>query len=103
MVEEAQGTKVPIQVFADKVTSVFVPVVLGIAALTFISWLVFPGFFKAIGVLAQGFLPWVDPSLGIVSLAILSINSMVKSGQMSVPVPMKQLLKTVYRNRLSRL
>ena len=41
MVEEAQGSKAPIQYLADKVVGVFVPVVLGIAALTFMSWLIF--------------------------------------------------------------
>ena len=39
MVEEAQGTKVPIQEFADRVTAVFVPVVIGIALLTLLAWL----------------------------------------------------------------
>ncbi|MBU3942213.1 MAG: heavy metal translocating P-type ATPase, partial [Nanoarchaeota archaeon] len=72
MVEEAQGTKVPIQVFADKVTSYFVPAVLIIAVLTFISWYIFPEFFKTIGFWAQGFLPWVNPDLGIFSLAIFA-------------------------------
>ncbi len=38
LVEEAQGTKTEIQGFADKVASVFVPVVLFIALLTFIIW-----------------------------------------------------------------
>jgi len=38
MVEDAQGTKAPIQKIADQVSSVFVPVVIGIAALTFIIW-----------------------------------------------------------------
>ena len=33
LVEECQGTKVPIQEFADKVTGVFVPIVIGIAHL----------------------------------------------------------------------
>jgi Cu+-exporting ATPase len=42
LVEEAQGSKVPIQAFADRVTAVFVPVVLGIALLTLIAWLAFP-------------------------------------------------------------
>ncbi|MFB6246606.1 MAG: heavy metal translocating P-type ATPase [Candidatus Pacearchaeota archaeon] len=41
LVEEAQSSKVPIQNFADKVTNVFVPMVLIIAALTFTGWLVF--------------------------------------------------------------
>src|SRR5690625_1112689 len=41
MVEEAQGGKVPIQELADRVINVFVPIVLLIAALTFVVWLVF--------------------------------------------------------------
>ncbi len=43
MVEEAQGTKAPIQSFADKISSVFVPVVIGIAIVTLILWLVIGG------------------------------------------------------------
>ena len=43
LVEEAQGSKAPIQKLADRVTAVFVPVVLGIAALTFLVWLSFGG------------------------------------------------------------
>jgi len=38
LVEEAQGSKAPIQRIADKVASIFVPVVFGIAVLTFVVW-----------------------------------------------------------------
>ena len=41
LVEEAQGSKAPIQRLADKVASIFVPTVIVIAILTFIVWLFF--------------------------------------------------------------
>ena len=40
MVREAQGHKAPIQKMADKVSAYFVPIILGIALLTFIVWLI---------------------------------------------------------------
>jgi len=43
LVEEAQGTKVPIQKLADKVTNVFVPIILFLAVITFLSWYFFIG------------------------------------------------------------
>jgi P-type Cu+ transporter len=41
LVEEAQGSKAPIQKLADQVSAVFVPVVIGLALLTFAGWLFF--------------------------------------------------------------
>ncbi len=38
LVEEAQGSKADIQRFADKISSVFVPAILGIALVTFVLW-----------------------------------------------------------------
>jgi Cu+-exporting ATPase len=40
MVEQAQGSRAPMDRLADRASSIFVPVVLGLAALTFIAWLV---------------------------------------------------------------
>jgi len=49
LVEEAQGTKVPIQKLADKITSIFVPAVLVLSVLTFVGWIIFGNLNSAIG------------------------------------------------------
>ena len=41
LVAEAQGSRAPIQRLADRVAAIFVPIVLGIAALTFLAWWAF--------------------------------------------------------------
>jgi P-type Cu+ transporter len=41
MVEQAQGAKLPIQALVDKITLVFVPIVMGLAAITVLVWYFF--------------------------------------------------------------
>jgi P-type Cu+ transporter len=41
LVEDAQGSKAPIQKLADQVSAIFVPIVIGIAVLTFVGWYFF--------------------------------------------------------------
>ena len=43
MVQQAQGSKAPVQRIADRIASVFVPTVIGLSALTFVLWLVIGG------------------------------------------------------------
>lgn len=43
MVQEAQGSKAPVQKLVDKVSGIFVPVVIWISILTFVAWMIFGG------------------------------------------------------------
>jgi Cu2+-exporting ATPase len=43
MVQNAQGSKAPVQKLVDKIAGIFVPVVIGIAILAFILWLILGG------------------------------------------------------------
>ncbi|RXG30010.1 heavy metal translocating P-type ATPase [Leeuwenhoekiella marinoflava] len=43
MVQDAQGSKAPVQKLVDKIAGIFVPVVMGIAVLTFILWIILGG------------------------------------------------------------
>ena len=72
LVEEAQATKVPIQTFADRVTAVFVPLVLLIASGTLALWLVYPQGMSALIARASGVLPWANAALSPLSLALFA-------------------------------
>lgn len=43
MVQDAQGSKAPVQKLVDKIAGIFVPVVIGIAIITFILWAILGG------------------------------------------------------------
>ena len=43
MVQDAQGSKAPVQKLVDKIAGIFVPVVMGIAILTFVLWFILGG------------------------------------------------------------
>lgn len=51
MVTDAQNSKAPIQAMADKISSIFVPIILGIAGLTLLTWLTLGTYFLG---LSQG-------------------------------------------------
>ena len=77
MVEEAQGTQVPIQAFADRVTAVFVPVVIGIALLTALLWVLLGDNLRPLLANAQTLLPWVDPAMSLPTLALVATISVL--------------------------
>ena len=43
MVQDAQGSKAPVQKLVDKIAAIFVPVVIGIAIITAVIWMIFGG------------------------------------------------------------
>jgi P-type Cu2+ transporter len=43
MVQQAQGSKAPVQKLVDKIAGIFVPVVIGIAVITFLVWFILGG------------------------------------------------------------
>ncbi|MCY0876921.1 MAG: heavy metal translocating P-type ATPase [Firmicutes bacterium] len=48
MVDQAQGSKAPVQQLADRVSGIFVPIVLAIALVTFVAWYMHAGFIVAL-------------------------------------------------------
>jgi P-type Cu+ transporter len=80
MVEQAQGSKAPIQRVADRVASVFVPVVLGIALLTFIAWYIIASYNPTVGMYGTDMvgmymgpgLPWITALVAAVSVLVVA-------------------------------
>ena len=76
LVEEAQGTKIPIQKLADKITSVFVPIILTLAVLTFLGWFFFLGdLSRAIGVAVAVLVIACPCALGLATPTALMVGS----------------------------
>ncbi len=72
LVDQAQGTRVPIQEFADRMTGRFVPVVILVAAASFIAWFAAGETLRPVLDWGATFLPWVNPEASRPVLAILA-------------------------------
>ncbi len=77
MVEEAQGSRVPIQEFADRITAKFVPFVIVVAFGSLTAWLFAGESLRPILVWGESFLPWIDSQAPLPVLAILSAVSIL--------------------------
>lgn len=73
LVQEAQGSRVPIQTLADQITGYFVPAVVGLAGSTFLLWMVAGhSLHPYLEQIAQVF-PWIPLHLSQVSLAAFNM------------------------------
>jgi len=72
LVEEAQGTKVPIQGLADKVTHYFVPTVIILATFSFLLWFLIPDTMISFAEVFEPYLPWVNLTHDPLTLAVFS-------------------------------
>jgi len=70
MVEHAQTTKVPIQVFADRIVAIFVPVILVLAISTFFVWNFFPNQMKQLAQIFSDIFPWINLDLSPMGMSI---------------------------------
>ncbi len=75
MVEQAQGSKAPIQRLADTISGIFVPTVLVIASLTFIAWAILTNVF-GIDVHASGMMgasnPWISAIVAAIAVLVVA-------------------------------
>ncbi len=72
LVEQAQGSRVPIQEFADRVTARFVPTVILISLASLAAWLLFGNLLQPVLHWGAGFLPWVNPELSPLMTGVLA-------------------------------
>ncbi|MFA5470611.1 MAG: heavy metal translocating P-type ATPase [Acholeplasmataceae bacterium] len=77
LVEACQGSKVPIQAFADRITGFFVPAIMVITVLTFISFNVFPDFHLGILASVEGILPWISTDQSTLTLAFVTATAVL--------------------------
>lgn len=59
LVSQAQGSRIPIQEFADRVTAIFVPIILMLTITTVTLWLAFPENLSAFAEIFKPFIPWM--------------------------------------------
>ena len=96
MVDEAQGSKAPIQQLADKVSGIFVPIVLGVAAVTFLAWFFIAGFTHAL-IYAVAVLVIACPcSLGLATPTALMVGT-GKGAELGVLIKGGEALQQAHR------
>jgi len=96
-VEEAQSSKAPIQRLADKVAGIFVPVVAGIAVLTFLLWFFITGDFSSALINAVSVLVIACPcALGLATPTAIMVGT-GKGAENGILIKNGQSLETAHK------
>ena len=97
MVEDAQGSKAPIQKIADRVSGIFVPAVVGIAVLTFLIWYLVIGDFSSAMISAVSVLVIACPcALGLATPTAIMVGT-VKGAENGILIKGGEHLETAYK------
>jgi len=97
MVEDAQGSKAPIQKIADRVSGIFVPAVVGIAVLTFLIWYLVVGDFTSAMISAVSVLVIACPcALGLATPTAIMVGT-GKGAENGILIKGGEHLETAYK------
>ncbi|OQX29495.1 MAG: hypothetical protein B0D92_03475 [Spirochaeta sp. LUC14_002_19_P3] len=77
LVEQAQGVQIPLQALADKISGIFVPVILCLACVSFGSWLLFYKYLQPLLMWAVLILPWIPADAGPWTIAVFAMVAML--------------------------
>ncbi len=97
LVEDAQGSKAPVQRLADRIAGIFVPIVIGIAALTFVVWmLVGPSFTLALQNFIAVMIIACPCALGLATPTAIVVGT-GRGAELGVLIKGGESLETVHR------
>lgn len=97
LVEDAQGSKAPVQRLADRIAGIFVPIVIGIAVLTFIVWLlVGPSFTLALQNFIAVMIIACPCALGLATPTAIVVGT-GRGAELGVLIKGGESLETVHR------
>jgi Cu+-exporting ATPase len=97
LVEDAQGSKAPIQKIADQVSGIFVPIVIAIAVITFIIWLLVSGSFNTAIINAVAVLVIACPcALGLATPTAIMVGT-GKGAENGILIKGGEHLETAYK------
>ena len=97
LVEDAQGSKAPVQRLADRIAGIFVPIVIGVAALTFVVWmLVGPSFSLALQNFIAVMIIACPCALGLATPTAIVVGT-GRGAELGVLIKGGESLETVHR------